>query len=309
MKVFAVLAGFALLACPLASMGETTSTTSTSGKMGETEVIISGQLLRDSVWVITGRGGNIGLSVGADGVYMIDDQYAPLSEPIRQAIAQISDRPIRFIFNTHRHGDHVGGNEYFKGQGALIVAHDNVRARMSVKQELDLFGREIPASSEEALPVVTFTDALTFHLNGDTIRTFHVAHAHTDGDSIVHFQKANIIHMGDIYFNGRYPFVDIANGGSIRGMISGADTALALMDENTIVIPGHGPPVSNRTELQEFRNMLDGIANRMQAHIDAGKSLEEVAAAAPTADWDAEWGNNFISPELMTKMVYQDLSR
>ena len=308
MKILASLAGLAVLACPLATIAETTATASATGKMDETEVTISGKLLRDSVWMITGRGGNIGLSAGEDGVYMIDDQYAPLSEPIRQAVAQISDQPIRFIINTHRHGDHTGGNEYFKGQGALIVAHDNVRARMSVKQEPDLFGREIPALPETALPIVTFADALTFHLNDDTIRAFHVAHAHTDGDSIVHFQKANVVHMGDVYFSDRYPYIDIANGGSIRGTISSADIALSMMNEDTIVIPGHGH-VSNRAELVVYRDMLVEIANRIQAHIDAGKSLEEVNAATPTADWDAEWGNNFVSPELMVKMVYQDLSR
>ena len=276
--------------------------------MNEVEVTISGNLLRDSVWMITGRGGNIGLSVGNDGVYMIDDQYAPLSEPIRQAVGQITDLPIDFIINTHRHGDHIGGNEYFKGQGALIVAHDNVRARLSVKQELDLFGREIPASPEAVLPVATFADSLTFHLNGDTIRAFHVAHAHTDGDSIVHFQKANVVHMGDVYFSDRYPFIDIANGGSILGTIAGADIALAMMNEDTIVIPGHGH-VSNKTELLKYRKMLVDIADRIQGHIDAGKSLEEVMDAAPTSDWDAVWGNNFISPETMIKMVYQDLTR
>jgi cyclase len=308
MRVFAAVVSFALCACPLTAFGESKPTTSTTGMMNEVEVTISGNLLRDSVWMITGRGGNIGLSVGNDGVYMIDDQYAPLSEPIRQAVGQITDLPIDFIINTHRHGDHIGGNEYFKGQGALIVAHDNVRARLSVKQELDLFGREIPASPEAVLPVATFADSLTFHLNGDTIRAFHVAHAHTDGDSIVHFQKANVVHMGDVYFSDRYPFIDIANGGSILGTIAGADIALAMMNEDTIVIPGHGH-VSNKTELLKYRKMLVDIADRIQGHIDAGKSLEEVMDAAPTSDWDAVWGNNFVSPEIMVKMVYQDLTR
>jgi len=308
MKVFAAVACFAAFACPLTTIGETKSATSATGMMGEIEVTISGKLLRDSVWMITGRGGNIGLSVGDDGVYMIDDQYAPLSEPIRQAVAQITDRPIRFIINTHRHGDHIGGNEYFKGQGALIVAQDNVRARLSVKQELDLFGREIPASPDAVLPVATFADSLTFHLNGDTIRAFHVAHAHTDGDSVVHFQKANVIHMGDVYFSDRYPFVDIANGGSILGTIAGVDVVLSMMNEDTIVIPGHGH-VSDMAELRVYRNMLADIADRIQGYIDAGKSLEEVTDAGPTADWDEVWGNSFVNPETMVKMVYQDLTR
>ncbi|MGI9265513.1 MAG: MBL fold metallo-hydrolase, partial [Gammaproteobacteria bacterium] len=291
------------------ALAEKPTTTSATGQLGDTEVTISGQLLRDSVWMITGRGGNIGLSVGDDGVYMIDDQYAPLSEPIRQAVAQITDQPIKFIINTHRHGDHVGGNEYFKGRGALIVAHDNVRARLSVDQESDLFGRQIPASPESVLPVVTYTDALTFHLNGDTIRAFHVAHAHTDGDSVIHFQNANVVHMGDVYFSVQYPFIDAANGGSIRGMIAAVDVALAMMNDETIVIPGHGPVATNRSELRVYRDMLAGVAESVQGHIDAGETLDEALAAKPTSEWDEEWGNGFIKPDVMAKVVYEDLSR
>ena len=308
MRAIAILAGYVLLICAPNALAEKQTTASTTGQMGETEVTITGELLRDSVWVIMGRGGNIGLSVGDDGVYMIDDNYAPLSEPIRQVIAQITDQPVEFVLNTHRHGDHVGGNEYFKGQGALIVAHDNVRARLSVDQESDLFGRQIPASSAGELPVVTYTDALTFHLNGDTIRVFHVANAHTDGDSVIHFQNANVVHMGDVYFSIQYPFIDVANGGSIAGTIAAVDIALSLMNEETIVIPGHGP-VSNRAELVSYRDMLAGVARSLQGHIDAGKSLEEVINAGPTSQWDEEWGNGFIKPEVLIKMLYEDLSR
>jgi glyoxylase-like metal-dependent hydrolase (beta-lactamase superfamily II) len=308
MRAIAILAGYVLLICAPSALAEKQTTASTTGQMGETEVKISGQLLRDSVWMIIGRGGNIGLSVGDDGVYMIDDQYAPLSEPIGQAIAQITDQPVRFVLNTHRHGDHVGGNEYFKGQGALIVAHDNVRARLSVDQDNDLFGRQIPASPAGVLPVVTYSDALTFHLNGDTIRVFHVAHAHTDGDSVIHFENANVVHMGDVFFSTQYPFIDVANGGSIGGTIAAIDIALPLMNAETIIIPGHGP-VSNRAELVSYRDMLTGVARSLQGLIDAGKSLEEAIAAAPTSEWDEHWGNGFIKPEVMVKMVYEDLSR
>ncbi len=284
-------------------------TATATGKMGEVEVTISGRKLRDSVWIITGRGGPIGLSVGDDGVYMIDDQYAPLAEPIRQAVSQITDQPIRFIINTHRHGDHTGGNEFFKERGALILAHDNVRARMSVDQTGDLFGRNIPASPEAELPIVTYSNAMRFHLNGDNIRVLHVAHAHTDGDSIVHFEKANVVHMGDVYFNDIYPFVDVANGGSIRGTIAAVDIALGLMDEDTIVIAGHGESVSMPGELRNYRDVMTGIADRIQGHIDAGFTLEQAITAKPTADWDGNWADGFIEPDVFVRMLYEDLSR
>jgi glyoxylase-like metal-dependent hydrolase (beta-lactamase superfamily II) len=188
-------------------------------------VEIEAQEVADGVYMLTGRGGNLGLFVGEDGVFLIDDQYAPLTDKILAAIGQITTEPVRFVFNTHWHGDHTGGNENLGDAGALLVAHENVRARLSVDQLLERVGRPVseqPAAPEGAWPVVTFTEDVTFHLNGDELHAFHVEHAHTDGDAIVHFRNANVVHMGDTFFLGRFPFIDTATGGSIDGLIAAA---------------------------------------------------------------------------------------
>lgn len=272
------------------------------------EIVVQVDQISGPVYMLTGRGGNIGLCIGEDGVFMIDDQYAPLTPAIRQAIAQVTGDPVRFILNTHWHSDHTGGNENFGELGAVIVAHDNVRLRLASDQLMPFLQREVPASPAAALPIVTFSDAVTFHLNGNTIRAFHVANAHTDGDAIVHFDEADVIHMGDVFWNGFYPFIDTHSGGSIRGTIAAVDAALTLIDEETAIIPGHGP-LGDRAQLLAYREMLLAIADRIQVMIDAGKSLDEVQAALPTADWDPTWGNGFIKPETFVRMVYEDLQR
>ena len=194
----------------------------------------------DSIYMLIGQGGNIGVSAGDDGIFLIDDQFAPLTGKIRAAVGKISKEPIRFLINTHWHFDHTGGNENLGKAGVVIVAHDNVRQQMSVDQFIELFNREIPASPSIALPVITFNDTTTFHLNGSTIHAFHVEFAHTDGDSVIHFREANVIHTGDVYFNGIYPFIDVDSGGSINGMIAAVNRILALCDDQTKIIPGHG---------------------------------------------------------------------
>lgn len=262
--------------------------------------------LRDGLALLTGQGGNIVLSTGADGSFIIDDQFAPLSDKIRAAIATLSDQPLRFVLNTHFHGDHTGGNEKLGLAGAVIVAHDNVRKRMSQAQFLETFQRDLKPAPAAALPLVTFSDGLSLHLNGQDVRVTHVAHAHTDGDAMVWFEQAQVLHMGDIYFNGLYPFIDVDAGGGINGMIAGVEKALALIDDRALVVPGHGA-LSNRAELVAYGEMLRGFRARVGELKQQGKSLDEVIATQPTAAYDAVWAGQFISPELLIGFIYKTL--
>lgn len=275
--------------------------------VGENEVTVRAEKVADGLYFVTGRGGNLALSIGDEGVFLVDDQYAPLTDAIRQVIAQLTDQPVKFVLNTHWHADHTGGNENLGKLGTVVIAHDNVRTRMSTEQFSTFWERPTDPSPAGALPVVTFNDTLTFHMNGLTIRAFHVAGAHTDGDAIVHFVEANVIHMGDVLFYTWYPYIDVSAGGSIRGTIAAVESVLPLVDEDTVVLPGHGV-ITDKAGLIEYRDMLNGIAERIQALIDEGKSLEEIQAARPTADWDAVWGQNFMSPERFVRLVYGHLT-
>jgi glyoxylase-like metal-dependent hydrolase (beta-lactamase superfamily II) len=250
--------------------------------------------LTDGVYMLVGQGGNLGLSVGEDGAFLIDDQYAPLTEKILAAIGAVTSEPVRFVFNTHWHGDHTGGNENMGRAGALIVAHDNVRERMSVEQVLERIGRPVSttaASAEGALPVVTFTEDVTFHINGDRLHAFHVSNAHTDGDAIVHFERANVVHMGDTFFRDRFPFIDTATGGSIDGIIAAAGRALAVMDAETQVIPGHGG-LSTREDLRTYRDALKTMRDAVAALMERGRTLEEIQAARPIRAQAQAWGQS-----------------
>ncbi len=261
---------------------------------GMDDVRITTQRLTDGVYMLMGQGGNIGLSVGQDGAFVIDDQFAPLTDRILAAIAEITDQPVRFVFNTHWHGDHTGGNENMGEAGALIVAHENVRERMSVEQVLERIGRPVsttPASPEGALPVVTFTEDVSFHINGDELHAFHVEHAHTDGDAIVHFVRANVVHMGDTFFRDRFPFIDTATGGSIDGLIAAAGRALAVMDAGTQVIPGHGP-LSSRADLQAYRDALKTMRDAVAELMERGMSLPQIQAARPIRAQAQAWGQD-----------------
>jgi glyoxylase-like metal-dependent hydrolase (beta-lactamase superfamily II) len=272
-------------------------------------VEIGVQEVAAGVYMLTGRGGNIGLSVGEDGAFVIDDQFAPLTEKILAAIATVTDEPVRFVLNTHWHGDHTGGNENLGEAGALLVAHENVRLRLSMDQVLERVGRPVteqPASPEGAWPVVTFTRDVTFHLNGDDLHAFHVEHAHTDGDAIVHFRRANVVHMGDTFFRGRFPFIDTASGGSIDGLIAAAGRALAVMDSDTRIIPGHGS-LSGREDLREYRDALKTMRDRIAALRSEGRSLEEIQRARPTRDFAQRWGQDEAAERSFTETLYHSL--
>ena len=260
------------------------------------------------VYMLVGRGGNMGVSAGADGVFLVDDQYAPLTPKIVAALRAISDSPIRFVLNTHWHGDHVGGNENLAAAGALILAHDNVRTRMGEEQYMEAFDRTVPPAAEGALPVVTFSENLTFYLNGDEIDIFHLENAHTDGDVIVRFRAANVVHMGDIYFAGGYPFIDVSAGGCIDGMIAAVETVLEMVDDGTRIIPGHGP-LSDKAELQEYHDMLVAVREAIAEQIAMGKDRDAVIAAKPTAPFDEKWGGSFLEGDRFTAIVYSDLMR
>jgi glyoxylase-like metal-dependent hydrolase (beta-lactamase superfamily II) len=264
--------------------------------------------IRAGIYMLTGAGGNMAVSTGEDGVFLVDDQFAPLTEKIVAAIREIQDEPVRFLVNTHWHGDHTGGNENLGEAGAVIVAHGNVRRRLSVEQFQKTWQRTVPASPVGALPVITFTDAVTFHLNGESVHVFHVPPAHTDGDSVVHFQGADVLHAGDLFFNGTYPFIDIDSGGSIEGMIDAQQRILSLCGDESVIIPGHGP-IANAAALREARQMLITVRDRVRSAIASGLTLEELAAKNPLADLDGAWGGGFIDTPRMLAIVYADLSR
>ena len=269
------------------------------------EVAIRSEQVAPGIYVLYGSGGNIGVSAGPDGMFLVDDQYAVLTPKITEALARIAPEPPRFVLNTHWHGDHTGGNENLAVRGALIVAHDNVRRRMSTDQFSRFLDYTTPASPGKALPVVTFNDGVSFFLNGDEIRGTHVAHAHTDGDVFMHFRAANVIHTGDLVFAGRYPFIDLDSGGSVDGVIAAVDRMLALADDRTRIIPGHGD-VTDKAGLAAYRALLVTTSGRVRELVKAGRTIDEVLAAKPSADYDAQQSWEFITSERFVRILYRD---
>ncbi|MCP4406855.1 MAG: MBL fold metallo-hydrolase [Gammaproteobacteria bacterium] len=260
----------------------------------------------DDIYMLMGKGGNIGLSTGNSGTLIIDDQYAPATTDILSTIAEQTKDKIQFVVNTHWHGDHTGGNENLGKMGAVIVAHENVRETMSKDQFIEVFNMSAPASPKAALPVITFVDGITFHWNNDTIQVQHVATAHTNGDAIVHFKNANVVHAGDTFFNKMYPFIDVTHGGSIDGMIAATEKLLGMADEQTKIIPGHGP-LANKTDLRAYRDMLVAVRSSIHDLKRTGKTRADVIAAKPTAAYDDKWGKGFLKPDVWVGIVYDSL--
>jgi glyoxylase-like metal-dependent hydrolase (beta-lactamase superfamily II) len=257
-----------------------------------------------NVHMLVGSGGNIGLIAGDDATFVVDDQFAPLTPKILAAIKAITPQPVRFVLNTHWHFDHTGGNENMGQAGAVIFAHETVRKRMSTDQFIEALNRKQPASPRGALPVVTFTDTVSFHLNGDSIVVFHVAPAHTDGDAIVMFTKANVVHTGDVFVSAGFPFVDRSSGGTINGIISATERLVTVTNADTKIIPGHGP-LSDRARVKAYHDMLVVMRDRMRKEVAAKHTVDQVLASKITAEYDKDWPTN---RERFLRILYQELS-
>jgi glyoxylase-like metal-dependent hydrolase (beta-lactamase superfamily II) len=255
-----------------------------------------------TVYMLQGAGGNIGVSVGDDGIVIVDDQFAPLAPRIKVALKAITDKPIKFVLNTHYHGDHTGGNAVFS-QDAPIIAHENVRKRLQTGTTT--LGRQNPPAPKEALPVVTFNDRATVHVNGEDIRAIHMPHGHTDGDAVIEFTHSNVLHMGDDLFNGMFPFVDLENGGSVRGLIMNNEAILSRIRDDVKIIPGHGA-LCDKAALRAFVEMLKNTMAAVQAAMKAGKTLEQMKQEKVLGAWE-KWVWNFISLDRWTETLYREL--
>ena len=269
------------------------------------KVEIKTQKVSGNVYMLEGAGGNIGVSVGDDGILIVDDQYAPIADKIKAALKGIADKKLRFILNTHWHGDHTGGNVVF-GPEAPIIAHDNVRKRMSTEQKSEIFKRTTPAAPKEALPVVTFNQNLTVHFNGEEIRAIHYPHGHTDGDSVIFFTSSNVVHLGDNFFAGRFPFVDLDSGGNVEGLTKNIGEIIEKIPAGAKLIPGHGP-LSTIDDLKTYHNMLLKTSDIVRQKISSGKTLEQIKTECLPDEWKS-WGTGFIKTDLWLEIVYKSLT-
>lgn len=291
--VAAVAAPVLLVVAPSLALGQNFDT-----------VQVTSTKVAGNVHMLVGAGGNIGLMAGDDAAFVVDDQFAPLTPKILAAIKAITPQPVRFVMNTHWHFDHTGGNENMGQAGALIFAHENVRKRMSTEQFIEALNRKQPASPRGALPVITFNDTVSFHLNGDSIVVFHVAPAHTDGDAMVMFTKANVVHTGDVFVSAGFPFVDRSSGGTINGIISATERLLTVTNADTKIIPGHGP-LSDRARVKAYHDMLVVMRDRMKKEIAAKHTVDQVLASKITAEYDKDWPNG---RERFLRILYQEIS-
>lgn len=285
-----------LMAVPVAVMAQTDFS----------KVEIKATKVAGNVYMLQGSGGNIGVSVGSDGILIVDDQFAPLADKIRAALKELNPGKLRFILNTHWHPDHTGGNAAFSPE-APIIAHDNVRKRLSTEQESTFFKRKFPAASKEALPVITFDKSLAVHFNGEEIRAIHFPQGHTDGDSIVFFTTSNVVHLGDDFFAGGFPYVDIDSGGSVEGLAKNMGDVISKIPAGAKLIPGHGP-ISTIDDLKAYHRMLVETTDIVRKKIAAGKTLDQIKSEGLPDEWKS-WGAGFIKTEQWLELVHRSLTR
>ena len=270
------------------------------------KVEIKATKVSGNVYMLEGSGGNIGVSIGIDGILIVDDEFAPLAEKIKAALKNLGEGKLKFILNTHWHVDHTGGNAPL-GKEATIIAHDNVRKRLSTEQRLEFFKQTVPASPSEAWPVITFDQSLSVHFNGEEIKVIHFPHGHTDGDSVIFFTTSNVVHMGDDFFAGRFPFVDLDSGGSVQGMAKNVGEIIPKLPAGVKLIPGHGP-ISTIDDLKAYHRMLLETTEIVRKKIAAKKSLEQVKKEGLPAAWKS-WGEGFVKTDQWLELVYRSLTK
>ena len=270
------------------------------------KVEIKATKVAGNVYMLEGAGGNIGVSVGTDGILIVDDQFAPLADKIRAALKGLNQGKLRFILNTHWHGDHTGSNAQF-GPEATIIAHDNVRKRLASEQKIPFFKSTVPASPKEALPVITFDNSLSVHFNGEDIRAIHYPHGHTDGDSVIFFTASNVVHLGDDFFAGRFPFVDVDNGGNVVGLTKNIGEIIPKIPAGAKLIPGHGP-LSTIDDLKLFHRMLLETTDVVRKKVAAGKTLDQIKTEGLPDEWKS-WGTGFIKTDQWIELIHVSLTK
>jgi glyoxylase-like metal-dependent hydrolase (beta-lactamase superfamily II) len=281
------------------------STTVSPQTQDFSKVEITATKVAGNVHMLQGRGGNIGVSVGVDGILIVDDQFAPLADKIKAALKNLGEGKLKFVLNTHWHGDHTGGNAQF-GPEAPIIAHDNVRRRLSTEQKSELFKRTTAASPKEALPVITFDKSLSVHFNGEEIKVIHFPKGHTDGDSIIFFTTSNVVHMGDDFFVAAFPFVDLESGGSVQGLTKNIGDIIPKLAADVKIIPGHGP-ISTVADLKAYHQMLIETTAIVRRKMRARKTLAQIKAEG-LPEWK-EWGKGFIKTDAWLETIHRSLSR
>lgn len=275
----------------------------------QAEVKVTAEKLADNIYMLSDSGGmgNSTVLTGDDGVLLIDTKADTSVDKLFGKITELSNKPLRFAVITHWHYDHVGGNQKIAETGATIVAHENVRKQMGIEHEMKIFNKKVPPAKEIVLPLLTYEKEITFYIDGEVVKVFNIEPGHTDGDSVVYFKNANVICTGDLYFEGLYPYIGIYSGGTINGMIKVINQILPVIDENTKVVPGHGP-LSNKAKLVQYVSMLTTIRDNVSKLMQEGKTMEEVVAAKPTKEFDEKWGKGFLPPDKFAGLVYMDLS-